>query len=334
MNKLLKVFCAIVLLQSSCKTDIDLLAPYKETMVIYGLLDPSDSVQVLRINRAFLGEGDAYTFAQVPDSFNYRDILDVKLERYNKDSVKTGTITLERFEGPPLSSGIFATQPNILYRTTGADSIYQDDGGEYKMIVYNRESGLTTVSRTEVVNKISLFESPSSGGSVDLVGNPFVIKWNAGNNAKFYDVYIRFHYREIEKANTSNIQDKTVEWQVGTAVDNINSSSNPLLTIPLSKESFYGSVRRSINPDNAVDRYFLGMDFLYYGGTSDLYTYIQVNKPPTGIVQSIPDFSNIEDGVGIFSSRFSQILKSKQLSPASKDTLANGYLTGDLGFKN
>ena len=35
-------------------------------------------------------------------------------------------------------------------------------------------------------------------------------------------------------------------------------------------------------------------------GTDDLQTYINVNKPFSGIVQERPVFSNIENGVGLF----------------------------------
>ena len=122
MNKLLISFCVLILAFSSCKTDVDLIAPYEEIMVVYGVLNPADSVQYIRINKAFLGEGNAYQFAQVPDSFQYGDILDVKLERYKNNNM-IGTINLERFEGSALDTGIFASSPNYLYRTYGSDSI-------------------------------------------------------------------------------------------------------------------------------------------------------------------------------------------------------------------
>src|SRR5204862_7713213 len=68
----------------SCSTDFSVEAPYKETMVIYGLLNPdtmNGKVQYIRISKAYLGEGNALIMAQERDSVNYADILDVNLER-------------------------------------------------------------------------------------------------------------------------------------------------------------------------------------------------------------------------------------------------------------
>src|SRR5437868_5028944 len=56
---------------NSCKNDLDLNAPYKEIPSIYAVLNPQDQQQMIRINKLFLGEGDANVMAQVADSVNY-----------------------------------------------------------------------------------------------------------------------------------------------------------------------------------------------------------------------------------------------------------------------
>ena len=47
----------IVAIFNSCKNDLDALAPYKESIAVYGLIDPADSVNYIRVNRVFLGSG-------------------------------------------------------------------------------------------------------------------------------------------------------------------------------------------------------------------------------------------------------------------------------------
>jgi hypothetical protein len=44
------------------------------------------------------------------------------------------------------------------------------------------------------------------------------------------------------------------------------------------------------------------MGFYFYGGAEDLYTYQEVNRPSIGIVQKKPEYTNISDGLGLFSS--------------------------------
>src|SRR5215203_7429778 len=79
-NYILIFFLALML--GSCSTDIETNAPWKETMVVYGFLNPNDAVQYIRISKAYLGEGNALIMAQEADSLYYGDILDVKLERF------------------------------------------------------------------------------------------------------------------------------------------------------------------------------------------------------------------------------------------------------------
>lgn len=64
---------------SSCKNEINIAAPWKETVVVYGLLDPGAPINYLRIQKAFLDpDGNAFQFTQNPDSI-YPSNLAVKL---------------------------------------------------------------------------------------------------------------------------------------------------------------------------------------------------------------------------------------------------------------
>ena len=99
------LFAAVALL-NACSEDIDLTAPYQETAAIYGLLNANDSVQYIRVSKAFLGDGNVYVMAQQVDSVVYGDILDVKIERI-KNSVVMETYNLTRVTSIPKDSGTF-----------------------------------------------------------------------------------------------------------------------------------------------------------------------------------------------------------------------------------
>jgi hypothetical protein len=47
---------ALSLLFSSCETDVDVIAPYQEKMVVYGLLNQTDTIQLIKINKVFFGQ--------------------------------------------------------------------------------------------------------------------------------------------------------------------------------------------------------------------------------------------------------------------------------------
>ena len=70
--KNLTIFLFILsMLFMACETDFEVNANWKEVMVVYGLLDQSKQQQYIKINKAYLGEGDALQMASVSDSVNY-----------------------------------------------------------------------------------------------------------------------------------------------------------------------------------------------------------------------------------------------------------------------
>ncbi len=329
MNNVIKIICAVVLLQTSCSTDVDLIAPYKETPVVYGLLNAADSIQYIRINRAFLGEEDAYVMAQNPDSFNYPDILDVKLDRIKNGNVLQ-TINLTRTENVTLDPGIFAVDGNTYYQT-GNDSIYQDS--EYKLTVVNKQTGLVVTSQTKVVDKITV-DSPNSFSTVSF-GNyqfPFIAKWYPNADGVIYDLTIRFYYNEYLVSDPSQNKELHADWEFPSVTSSNGSSLTPL-QISIEGESFYRFIKSKVKEDNDYKRAFNHLDFIFSVGANELYTYYLVNQPPTGIVQTIPDYTNIINGRGIFSSRYTQIIPDKQLDTRSLDSLKNGQYTYNLGFQ-
>jgi hypothetical protein len=97
---------------------------------------------------------------------------------------------------------------------------------------------------------------------------------------------------------------------------------------------FIGSTIQS-NPTGLVARRALKTDIILVSASDDLYTFIQVNAPSTGLIQEKPEFTNISNGLGIFSSRFNKPPYSKALSTGTGgtlDSLACGRYTKTLKF--
>ena len=82
---------------------------------------------------------------------------------------------------------------------------------------------------------------------------------------------------------------------------------------------------------NNTPKQFLNLDLVMTEGSDDLKTYINVNKPFSGIVQERPVFSNINNGVGLFSSRFTyDDIKGIELTNGTINYMINDL---DLGFE-
>ena len=100
--------------------------------------------------------------------------------------------------------------------------------------------------------------------------------------------------------------------------------------------SFFNFVETQLqnyeNEDQVMKR-VLGMDaieIILTAGNENLNTYMQVNEPVTGIVTERPIFTNVNNGIGIFASKYSTKV-STFLSDGSMLEICAGQKTS--GFK-
>ena len=73
MNRFYVFLAAIFLAFAfvSCDKDLQINDDYKDITIVYGLLNPNDSLSYIRIEKAFLSDGDIFQAAQIPDSNLY-----------------------------------------------------------------------------------------------------------------------------------------------------------------------------------------------------------------------------------------------------------------------
>ena len=111
------IFFLLILL-NSCNDKIDLIGDFQETAVVYGLLDQSDSIHYIRINRAFIGPGNSLEFANIPDS-NYFDQVDATITEYVNGNETRAWILNDTLVDNKDTNGIFyAPEQKLYYFTT------------------------------------------------------------------------------------------------------------------------------------------------------------------------------------------------------------------------
>lgn len=325
LSAFLLLSCSLLVV--SCDNEIDLTATYQEIGVIYGVLSPKDSIHIVRIQKAFLGEGNANVMAQVPDSIYYPDILDVQMHRI-KDGVDLGSFPLTRYIGPPKDDGFFPSTPNILYKSNG--EILSRDS-EYKIVVRNTQTGHIFQAQTPIVDSIRVLR-PTAVEKIRWANvNPVLVEYVPTANGKVYNLTIRFHYSE-EIAGSGNIVEKYIDWIFpNEIVNNPENISSIRKEIP--GENFYKFVDQKLAPVQNLNRYAGKLDFIYAAGAEFLANYIAINQATTSILTTPPYYSNVEGGTGIFSSRYIQVQANKEMDAAALDLLKTGPYTSDLGFQ-
>jgi hypothetical protein len=340
LNRLLLIVLFGLLL-FSCENEIDVTADWKEIPVIYGLIDPAAEYNYIRVNRAYLNEsGDALSYAGISDSIQF-DELSVKVVEY-EFGVEKNTIIFERVSGDSLGlakdSGIFSYSPNILFRSNYQfkRSDFQSDL-RYDLYVVNETNGKTYKSSTPSPGALeSLSPVKSNRRSVNISdkdNSNMSISYREGIYVKSYDLVIRFRYEEYDKSNPTVRTVDSLDWKVfkGKETKNLlRGYSENYVIVP--GVVFYQFLAANIKVDTNLQRKPLDMSFMYYGGTEDIHTYIEVNEPSIGIVQKKPEFSNISDGLGVFAGRYISIYDDVELRPEMKENLRTSERTAALNF--
>ncbi len=165
-NKVLYISLSIIGLfsLSSCKNDLDVLAPGDETVSVYGVINPNEPIQKIRINKVYLTSGDAIAAGQDADQINYGpNELKVTLQRFMTGSTNPTLTTV----GNTTKKEIVLTETVVttadgnfnvnqrIWQTT--DKLF--NSGEYKLTITNVSSGKEFTSQTLMVDSVKSYGS-------------------------------------------------------------------------------------------------------------------------------------------------------------------------------
>ena len=321
---------------NACSTDVELYADYKDIPVVYGLIDASKDVNYVRINRAFSSSNDhpinANEVALISDSLNYPGKLDAKIIEYrsthgNPYTPTSRVIVLDTTTIHDKEPGTFYSPDQKVYftneqfRTNSGSTKYK-----YQLMInkgndtITAETGVVGGDEFKVINSQVSFMVESTKTSKIL--------FKPADNAVFYDMTMVFNYKE---ERNGVLTDKQVKWNFGSkSVDELNQDGyeEGFYFYPYIQGSLFSLLENAIGDDTYnVTRYFSStpIDIIVSAGGEELYNYIQVNSQAGGLSQSVPDYTNLNGGYGVFSSRIT-VSKSVQLSArASTDLIGKPW---------
>lgn len=334
MNKILFLALLLGLGLSSCEEDFDLSAPYEELTVVYGLLNSSDSVQYIRIQKGFLTNGNAFEAAGISDSIYYGDILDVKLETVGGGPV----FNLQRVDGRDYGiykdPGSFAHEPNILYRMSGR----LDSLKSYRLKIRNTQNGHEAEARTGLVGGFDL-AYPRSGVRFPMsVDGPIEINWSNAVNSGTYDVIVRLYYREYARSGGALLKDTFTDVVLAANYIPAKPNAGEITDFTFEKRDFYFPLSEQLEAREDIDREVhpvKGIAFIFNIGGDELARYVSSRQAQTGLVQNeaVPLYTNVSGGVGILSSRLPVVVSGVSLDDRALDTLRYGQYTRNLRFR-
>lgn len=350
MNKIVKkiltaftiLFLSALCFQS-CETELDINGDYQDVAVVYSILDPSSQYQYVRINRAFLGEGNALEFAQIPDSTLYPYLLDVKMQAINSNGQVVQTFTDVDTVHISKVSEIFFSGDQPVYRIKipsvisfnqyTHDSIWLNSNYTYKIIITNPVTGVVTEGETPIIHSFNIGRPVPTAISVSFANNITTkIEWESAKNGRRYECKYIFTYYEIYESNPTDTITKTLNWNLGTVTSQLLSGGEDM-SLAYNNYNFYSMLANNLEKRNDVQRYPGNVNLYITVGTDELNTYINVNTSSNSIIQERPQFTNVSSGIGLISSKFMKTMSYK-LNVNSLDTLKFGEYTKDLNFNS
>lgn len=322
-----KIISLIAILSSlfffqQCSTEVDLYADYKDITIIYGLLDVDDDTTWIKITKAFTGPGNALEFAKDPDSSNYPYLLDVKLTGYkNGDVVHTYTLDTLTVRSKDVGDTLFYYPNQLMYYT--AEPLSAD--AEYKLTVNNK--GKVLSSETNMIGDFGVSITPpryiifDSDNDKDITVHPAI-------NGKRYELNLVFNYKELLPGSQDTLY-KSIGFSLGSK--KVDNPLQPPLNLIFSYlgEVFYKTLDNDLAKTPGIKRWSENVDIVVSCGSLVLNTYLEINGGDNSLLQEVPQYTNITDGLGIFTSRHTMV-NTVLLHSNSEKKLVNDY--PDLGF--
>lgn len=325
---------------SACDNTLDILDEYDDFPVVYGLLNRNDSAHYVRIQKGFLGSGNALLMAQYPDSIYY-DTAKVEIHVYERvNKIARDTMLLRANFGFIKNEGLFTDEKHIVYqlykqiRESNGSNTYDPyfilkNDADYTLEIKNKVSGKVTTAITTLVESISqlnLFPSTK----VNLASEfPFNVKISSAKNGKVYGLIMRLKYREINISSGNGVN-KYVDYYLPN-LTSINTNGGQILTFLLDGQVIFRYLKEKIKKDPLVSRPIglVDADYIFNVGSEDLHNYIQVNDPGN-TVNYIPEYTNLSNGKGIFTSRWISTAPNIKFNSPTQDSLLNSQFTKGL----
>lgn len=338
MNKLLFLLPVAVLMTQSCSNDFEVAAPWKEIPAVFAVLSPKDTAHYIRVEKAFLDpETNALQIAQIADSLYYpENAIDVYLERASTGQRYQLSRVDGNLEGYVRQGGVFATQPNWLYKTKAT----LQEGETYRFIMI-RADGNPDVTAETTLPATFAFQSPNPAQLPPKIGfirnAPTTITWRTDVNGVYFKISMQIRYRE-ETPGGALIGRDTLYW---TPVTNVERGNNQVANglykgeAKISSEAFYNFLVENIPAASDRFRYFDGIDITIEGGGKEIKAYQETAAANSGLTgaEVIPSYTNLSEGFGLFTGKNRAVLNKIQVSVETINAMNEQSPTQDLNFQ-
>lgn len=333
MKKLLyTVFALVALVFISCSNKVELYSNEGETTIVYAMLDVSVDTNYFKITKSFIGNANELAHDYWASNYKY-DEIDVFFTGEFVGSNEEQTIQLDTI------SKWIPYDPDATFYSGCYQTYYFTDkklkeGKEYSLEVIRKSDNVVISSKTETINAFAIYKPfLESLAFTEIASTTSPVEWIVRaapykSTASYFEVTSYFHYRET--FDNINWEDRSIKWTMGSGTEESLYNSNvtpPVYAIKYSPSTLYTLLENDEHLKNnspfGVKREFQDFEFTITAIGKDMYNYYLVTNS-TSAIQDVPNYSNIENGIGLMSSRVT-IYKNYKLAEQTRKTISERF---------
>jgi len=293
MNNLHKITILLISIMGfSCDKEMNINAEYQETMIVYGLINPNDSISYLRIQKGFLSSENIYDAAQIQDSNQYSHKLEVKIISGHQ------TITFDTITFKDKDEGVFFAPEEQLYYAVTKGLLHPRDSILLKIRNPHNNHITTAVGIPHNTDHIS-FSYPRY--NINFENNQDII-FNSIKNARIYEFTLRFHYMEHEPDKPETAVYKYFDWRFPDFISRSTLGGEEIL-YSYQGEEFYTQLYDKVPETSEFERYYGQIELRISTADNEYYIYSTSNLPSHTPNNDDILYSNINNGLGLFANR-------------------------------
>lgn len=334
------VVVVVSMLIMSCKVEFSPNTTWREVPSVYCLLDQDDDTTYVRVQKCYLGDGNAYDYTRVYDSINYPEgSIKVQMQEWNataevvhlsNDAARTLTVLHPTGTAPRRTfdfdymlvtdkdSGLFATsegQPVYVCRTSGQ----LDSTCVYYLVVTKSNGDTIATAHTQLLWGSMRLINPNNGTKFDFTGSNgnkrCLFRFSPLEGGRRYQPMIRFYYRDywLEPNETNGVPDTFIVPHYIDIDAGYFKSDMKALTEEYSyaQGAFLSAIKMKLAGDtlekykvkNVIDT----VDIWIRVCDENLTQYLYSHEVSSALNQSNYTFTNIQGGVGVFAARRTRI---------------------------
>ena len=308
----LTIIAIAALILSSCSNKVDLYNYDGDTTVVYAMLDTSLDTNFFKITHSFIGDVSQLSQSYEANNYNY-DEIEVTFSGVFEGNNQPQTFTLDtvsKWKPYDGNSQFYSGCRQTYYYTTQK----LKEGEEYSLNVLRKEDNVNVFAKAVTINNFT-YQKPISTIPItftDVTTSTANVEWKVPtfpfrSTAAYFEVTGYFHYKELLPGAQDTIR-QSIKWGMGSGKEETlynTSSSLPYYVISYTPSVLFTLLANDEHLQNnspGAQRWFEKFEFDVTAIGEDLYNYYLATNS-TSAIQDVPNYSNVENGMGIMSAR-------------------------------